>query len=109
MPNLKVIKTKYTDARFCFFSVQRKSNARYHNTSVYLEARHSIFWELRYQNWLCALFKGKKWSGVYCCKTHLSLEVCCHFTVLLQADSCAEIKVKQTNKKKIPKAGNWVG
>lgn len=32
---------------------------------------------------------------------HLSLEVCCHFTVLLQADSCAEIQVKQN--KKTPK------
>ena len=93
MPNLRAIKTKYTDAGFCFFSVQSKSNARYYNTSVYLEARHSIFWELRCQNWLCALFKGEKWSGAYCCKAHL--EVCSHFTALLQADSCAEIKVKQ--------------
>lgn len=39
---------------------------------------------------------------------HLSLEACCHFTVLLQADSCAELKAKQ-NKTKNPKAGNWLG
>lgn len=38
---------------------------------------------------------------------HLSLEACCHFPVLLQADSCAEIQVKQN--KKNPKAGNWLG
>lgn len=29
---------------------------------------------------------------------HLSLEACCHIPVLLQADSCAEIQVKQNKK-----------
>lgn len=41
---------------------------------------------------------------------HLSLEAGCHFPVLLQADSCAEIQVKQNKaKQKNPKAGNWLG
>lgn len=83
---------------FVFFPVHCKSNAEYCNTSVYLEARHIIFWELWYHTWHCALFEGKNSSEAHCSKAHLSLKVCCHFTVQLQADSCAEIKVKQNKK-----------
>lgn len=34
-------------------------------TLQYIWRQDSIFWELQYWNWLCALFKGKEWSRVY--------------------------------------------
>lgn len=40
-------------------------------------------------------------NGLGCpAPNHLSLEACCHFPVLLQADSCAEIQVKQNKAEK---------